>query len=471
MSGDAHADTVATDVPFSPRAGIDVLAYLRTIWRYKRGVLAIFVTAVASAFVRTMFIVPEMFESRATILPIKEAGTTGAAAAAIQSLGAITDIAGGLGVAVGTTVTDRLVNILNSATVRNDVARQYTVVPHFLRKDLARERRHGDTFSADNVDRVILELVNAHPDIIDASVKSDPERGILTMSDDTLRKLVSELPGVQGELNDKAVADVRHEWHLTVEEALAEFAKGVSVTGSRENLITVRVEVPDDPTLAANVANGMVERLDKFLRENILTQAERSRVFLQHQVTDVENRLRQAEKNLEDYKAGRKVVVLPDQLTEWVRRAGELQAQLEAKKIAREVLSRSTVSRLNPQVTALDTEIAALTRQLREVEAGKTTVVTSVGVTNAPRVERELSDLMRDKVVQETLFTLLVQQYELSRIQEQQEKPSFQRLDTAQPAARRTRPRRALDIILGAALGVLLGLSYAFVREVTTVRR
>jgi len=467
MVREARADTIASDTLSTSGAAIDVLAYLRAIWRRRIGVLAIFLMAVGASFVRTMYLVPEMFEAHATILPIRETPTSGASAA-LQSLSAITDIAGGLGVAVGTTVTDRLVNILKSETVRTDVARQNKVVPHFLRTRLRRERRKSETFSPNDVNRVSLELANAYPDILEPVAADNPERGFLSMSDETLRKLIADLPGVQGEPQDTTLADIRREWHRTVAWALSEFEKGVSVTGSRENLITVRVEVPDDPLLAASVANDMVERLERFLRENVLTQAERTRLFLQEQVAEANRRLLLAEKNLADYKAGRKVVALSDQLSEWVRRAGELQAQLEAKKIAREVLARSTTSRLNPQVTALDAEISALERKLREVEAGKTTVVTSVGVTNAPRVERELSELTRDKVVQETLYTLLVQQYELARIQEQQEKPSFQRLDRAQPAARRTRPRRALDMILGAALGLLLGIGYVFVREVTT---
>lgn len=469
MPPEARADAILPDAP--TRAGIDILAYLKTVWRYKIGVSIIVIAAIAGSFVRTMYIVPEMFEARATMLPIKESGTTGAAAAAIASMGAISDIAGGLGVAVGTTVTDRLVNILNSEMVRTDVARAHGVVSHYLQPQLRWERRKGASFSATDVDRVKIELANAHPDLTDAVDAKDPERGLLTMSDETLRRFVAELPGVQGELPDSVIPDVRREWHRTVSWALSEFAQGVAVSGSRENLVTVRVEAPDDAKLAADVANAMVERLDLFLRTNILTQAEQSRAFLQEQVGEVHARLLVSERNLEDYKVGRRVVALPDQLSEWVKRAGELQAQLEARKIAREVLRRSAVSRLNPQVIALDAEITALERQMREVEGGKTSVVASVGVSNAPRVERELSELMRDKVVQETLYTLMVQQYELSRIQEQQEKPSFQRLDRAQPAARRIRPRRALDMILGTTLGVLLGLAYAFVREVTTVRR
>lgn len=464
----ARAETLVEEVSSPP---IDMLAYVRSLWRYKWGMGAIFVLSVVAAFVRTMYLVPELFEARATLLPVKETVGGGTTAAVLQSLSAVTDIASSLGVSAGVTATDRLVSILESETVRIDVARKYGVLPHFLRRDLARERRRRETFSPKDVWRIALELANAHPDILRAVVNNDPEQGILSMSDASLKKMIAELPSLEGEPDETLLPEIRRQWHRIVANTLATFAKSISVSASRTNLVTVRVEIPDDPFLAANVANGLVERLDQFLRENVLTQAERTRRFLEEQVNNTKTRLLIAEKNLEDYKAGRRVVALPEQLSEWVKRAGEVQAQLEAKKIAREVVNRSALSRFHPQAVALDAEISALSRQLRELEAGKTTPITSVGVTNAPRVERELSDLMREKTVQETLYTLLVQQYELARIQEEQEKPSFQRLDIAQPAARRSKPRRSLDMMLGAALGFLLALAYAFVREMTTIRR
>lgn len=474
MAGkNARAETLVEEEVSHPPG--DVLAYVRALWRHKWGMAALFALSTAAAFVRTMYLVPEIFEGRATflpvLLPVKETVGGGTAAAVLHSLSTVTDIASNLGVAAGFTASDRLVTILESETVRVDVAKKYGILSHFLRRELTRERRRRETFSPTDIRRVALELANAHPDILRAVVENDPERGILSMSDVSLRKMIAELPGLEGEPDETLLPEIRRQWHRVVADTLATFVKSLSVSASRANLVTVRAEIADDPFLAANVANGMVERLDQFLRENVLTQAGRTRRFLEEQVNNTKARLLAIEKNLEDYKAGRRVAALPEQLSEWVKRAGEVQAQLEAKKIAREVLNRSALSRFHPQVVALDAEISALSRQLRELEAGKTTPITSVGVVNAPRVERELSDLMRDRVVQETLYTLLVQQYELARIQEEGERPSFQRLDVAQPAARRLKPRRSIDVMLGAALGLLLGLAYAFVREATTERR
>ena len=75
-------------------------------------------------------------------------------------------------------------------------------------------------------------------------------------------------------------------------------------------------------------------------------------------------------------------------------------------------------------------------------------------------------------MIQNKLFTLLVQQLEQAKIEEARDETAFQLLDKAVPPEKPASPKRLLMIALSIVLGPVLGIAAAFVREfVDTVVR
>ena len=90
----------------------------------------------------------------------------------------------------------------------------------------------------------------------------------------------------------------------------------------------------------------------------------------------------------------------------------------------------------------------------------------SVPLEAFPQLERELSQLMREKTVQETLYTLLAEQYEQAKIEEASDEISFLTLDTAIPPLRRIKPNRKLNLLLGGLLGGMFAIAYVMLQTV-----
>ena len=79
-----------------------------------------------------------------------------------------------------------------------------------------------------------------------------------------------------------------------------------------------------------------------------------------------------------------------------------------------------------------------------------------------PEVGLELTRLVREVKVQETLVTLLTQQFEQVRIAEARDMPIVQVLDRAVPAVYPSKPRLWLNLALAGTGSLLAGLCLAF---------
>jgi uncharacterized protein involved in exopolysaccharide biosynthesis len=122
------------------------------------------------------------------------------------------------------------------------------------------------------------------------------------------------------------------------------------------------------------------------------------------------------------------------------------------------VLDNVNVARNNPKRRALTYEIQALQQKIEALNKGNdnSSDALSVSLTAIPKIERELKNLMREQVKQETLYALLAQQYEQAKIEEASDEISLAVLDPAIPPVRRSKPNRKLLLLLGGVIGLML---------------
>jgi uncharacterized protein involved in exopolysaccharide biosynthesis len=77
----------------------------------------------------------------------------------------------------------------------------------------------------------------------------------------------------------------------------------------------------------------------------------------------------------------------------------------------------------------------------------------------------EYARLMREVKVQETVFTLLTQQFEQAKITEARDTPTVQLLDKAVPAERKSKPKAVLNMAIAGVLSLFIGIFLAFFLE------
>ena len=115
-------------------------------------------------------------------------------------------------------------------------------------------------------------------------------------------------------------------------------------------------------------------------------------------------------------------------------------------------------------VRTLQAGIAKLKSQLGSMSGADTGgVIPSVG--NAPTIGMEYVRRLRELKTQEALFEQLSKQYELAKINEARESSSIQVLDEAVPPRRKSKPSRALIVIIATVTAFFGSVFFVFIRE------
>ena len=223
------------------------------------------------------------------------------------------------------------------------------------------------------------------------------------------------------------------------------------------------------------MANFYVDELNRLVTEMGSGDSSRQRAFIGEQLTLAKKHLEEAEDGLRRFQEKNRAIVLQEQ----TRGALETAARLKGEVIAAEVqlqVSRSFATENNPEVVSLRRRIDEMKRQLAQMQYGDGPAEGERGPRNGedrqgiyvpfarvPEVGLELARRARDLKVQETLVTLLAQQYEQAKIAEAKDLPTVQVLDMAVPAQRHSKPSKLLNLMLAGTLSLLAGVVLAFV--------
>lgn len=225
-----------------------------------------------------------------------------------------------------------------------------------------------------------------------------------------------------------------------MDRTLKELELHVRVATTPSGVVTVRVE-DSDPQRAAAMTNHLVDGLDRFNRESMNTRAKRTREFLEGRLVDARSSMARAESTLTVYEQRNKIVASTEATA--VGAMAEAISQKLSLGVRRAYMASYTREGSAP-LRQLDAEIAAMDRELAKL----------------PSLKQEGSRLALDAEIQRRVFTLLTAQYEDMRVQETRDTPTLTVLDRARAPEMRSRPRRALIVLIATFTAVLLGMAW-----------
>jgi uncharacterized protein involved in exopolysaccharide biosynthesis len=300
-----------------------------------------------------------------------------------------------------------------------------------------------------------------------------------------LSGLAGDLLGVKGNgpvfveiLESRTVADrlidefqLSREYKTTkIEYTRKQLEAHTKVSEDRKSGVITITVISRDPGRAAAIAQAYVEELDRLVSQLSTSSARRERIFLEERLTTVKSDLDSAATQFSEFASKNTAIDIPAQGRAMVEAAATLQGQLIAAEAEASGLEKIyTVN--NVRVRALQARIGELREQLQKL--GGSSSPTEVqndsslypSIRKLPLLGVKYADLYRRTKIEETVYELLTQQYELAKVQEAKEIPSVKVLDRAVAPTVKSSPHRVLLTLCGTGLAICGTAAWILLRK------
>jgi capsule polysaccharide export protein KpsE/RkpR len=264
---------------------------------------------------------------------------------------------------------------------------------------------------------------------------------------------------VSGHLIDRF--QLQHAYHKRYRVDAAKYlARHTTIVDDKKSgVITVTVE-DSNPRRARDLAQAYLEELNLLVTRTNTSSAHQERIFIEARLKSVQSDLERAQQEMSEFSSSHTTIDIKEQTRAMVDAAAKLQGEL--------IVGQSELSSLeqiygsgNVRVRAAQARVANLQRELAKMagtgaplpEDGSRSGDAAESAQNAelypplrqiPRLAVPYADLYRRVRVQETVYELLTQQYEVARIQEAKDVPVVSVIDTPGIPEKKSFPPRLL---------------------------
>ena len=250
----------------------------------------------------------------------------------------------------------------------------------------------------------------------------------------------------------------------TMTDARTKLDENTSISEDRKSGI-ISISVTDhDPKRATAIANGYVDQLNSLVAQLSTSAAHRERVFLEERLKVAKSDLDDAGNQLAQFSSKNNTLDIQQEGKAMLDAAGTIAGQMIVAQSELEGL-RQIYTDNNPRVRSLNARVGELRKELDKLggTAGDATKAANSSpnissgmpyptIRSLPLLGAKYADYYRRAKIQETVFELLTEQYELAKVEEAKETPSVKVLDPAQVPEKKSFPPRLLIMVLGTFL-------------------
>jgi capsule polysaccharide export protein KpsE/RkpR len=238
-------------------------------------------------------------------------------------------------------------------------------------------------------------------------------------------------------------------------------AHRTSITEDKKSgVITIQVE-DENPLRARDLVQGYLDELNKLVTRTNTSVAHRERIFIERRLHSVEANLERAQLELSEFSSRTSTVDIKEQTRAMVGAGARVQGELLVAQSGLESL-RQIYGDGNIRVRETEARIASLRRELEKMTGSSAPLIPAAAeggsaasvaddkgelyppLRQLPRLAVPYADLYRQVRVQETVYELLTQQYELARIEEAKNVPVVSVIDPPGIPEKKSFPHRLL---------------------------
>jgi uncharacterized protein involved in exopolysaccharide biosynthesis len=231
----------------------------------------------------------------------------------------------------------------------------------------------------------------------------------------------------------------------------------------KSGVITIKVQ-DTDPVRARDLTQGYLDELNKLLTKTSTSSGHQERIFIERRLHSVETDLERAQLELSEFSSKNSTIDIKEQTRAMVDAASRVQAEVLVEQSGLDSM-RQMYGDGNVRVRATEARISTLQHELSKMSGTSAPLATDISsdgdgaaaiekndlyppLRQLPRLAVPYADLYRRVRVQETVFELLTQQYEMARIEEAKDVPVVSVIDPPGIPERKAFPPRLLFALL-----------------------
>jgi len=230
-----------------------------------------------------------------------------------------------------------------------------------------------------------------------------------------------------------------------IEDVISAFEKHLICSVTDEGFFTIAVD-DTSPVRAATMANYICTKLDEIYIQISTATAKNKRIFIEEQRDTIIRNLSNAESTITTFQQKTHIVDIDQQAKATIDASAALESKCLSTEIELNIANRIYTAD-NPKAKELAMQLSEMKKQRDALmHTPKSDIL--LPLNTAPELGMEFIRLRRNLEVQEKLYELIVQQYEMAKLEEASTKPHIQFLDRAMPPQKKIKPQRTKTVLI-----------------------
>jgi len=271
--------------------------------------------------------------------------------------------------------------------------------------------------------------------------------------------MLNSRPIADAIIRDYNLVEVYHAKDMTA--ARKELAANTKIAAQKSSFISISV-TDKDKMRAAGIANAYTAQLRNLTQSIEATEALQRQIFYEGQLKSAKETLVAAEISFQHVEQTKGVLQPQDQARVMIESLAALRAQAAAKSVELQALRSYSTDR-NPEVQLTENELATLQAEAARMgQKQHTAGFSDLSLGDVPGAGIDYLSAEHELVYRQTLFDLLIKQYDAAKLDESKEATVIQVVEPAIPPDRKASPHRTLIVLLFMLFGLLAACSYVY---------